>query len=222
METPALLFDLDGTLVDTAPDLLLAINAVLASERRSPIKLATLKAMVGSGVRALIERAFAATGASLAAGQSTNLEQRFIAHYTRHLTEGSHIFPQVRDTLERLRRDGARLAVLTNKPQKLAERLLKNERLSQYFDVIRGTDGAGSIKPDAHVVTQIIARLGGAGAGVLMVGDSPVDVATARAAEIPVVLVSYGYTSRPASALGADAVIGSLLELPALLPRLLT
>jgi phosphoglycolate phosphatase len=213
VKSHALLFDLDGTLVDTAPDLLLALNAVLASAGRRPLGLAALKAMVGGGVRILLQRAFEATGAPITPPRLPELEAQYLTEYGRQLTANSRPFPHVQDTLIALRQGGAHLAVLTNKPQALTERLLNALDLAQYFAVIRGAETSCSIKPDARVVAEVIAALGGSTSDAVMIGDSATDVATARSAALPIVLVSYGYSPRPPAELGADAVIADFSEL---------
>jgi phosphoglycolate phosphatase len=221
MESPALLFDLDGTLVDTAPDLLGALNAVLLSESRQPVNPHTLRHMVGHGARALIEQAMAATGEPVTAEQLPVLVDRFIAHYRDHIVDGSRPFPDVPETLEHLKRQGARLAVLTNKPQVLTEPILEALELSQFFGVICGSGRYDYNKPDARVVAHVVRELGGAGAGTVIIGDSAVDVATARAARVPIILLSYGYTPHPVHTLGADTVIDSFRELGETLARFL-
>lgn len=221
MESPALLFDLDGTLVDTAPDLLGALNAVLLSEGRQTVDPQTLRHMVGHGARALIEQAMAATGEPVTAERLPVLVDRFIAHYRDHIVDGSRPFPGVPETLQHLRRQGARLAVLTNKPQVLTEPILEALELSQFFGVICGSGRYDYNKPDARVVTHVVQELGGEGAGTILIGDSAVDVATARAAGVPIILLSYGYTPQPVRTLGADSVIDSFRELGPALARFL-
>ncbi|HSC18389.1 MAG TPA: HAD-IA family hydrolase [Rhizomicrobium sp.] len=222
MESPALLFDLDGTLVDTAPDLLGALNAVLLSESRQTVDPQTLRHMVGHGARALIEQAMAATGEPVTVDQLPALVDRFIAYYRDHIVDGSRPFPGVPETLDRLKQQGARLAVLTNKPQVLTEPILEALELSQFFGVICGSGRYDYNKPDARVVAHVVQELGGAGAGTVIIGDSAVDVATARAARVPIILLSYGYTPQPVHSLGADLVIDSFDELGARLPHFLS
>ncbi|MFL5239150.1 MAG: HAD-IA family hydrolase, partial [Rhizomicrobium sp.] len=211
---PALLFDLDGTLVDTAPDLLAALNAVLDSEDRPRIDPQTLRHIVGHGARALIEQAMASTGAPATPDHLSLLVDRFIDHYRNHLADNSLPFPDVVETLAGLRSQGARLAVLTNKPQELTVPILDALNLSQYFGVICGAGRYSFNKPDARVVAHVLEELGGSDEAAVMVGDSAVDVATARAARIPVILLSYGYTPEPPHKLGADAVVDAFSAVP--------
>ena len=220
MDAPCLLFDLDGTLVDTAPDLLGALNAVLMSEGRATVDPQTLRHMVGHGARVLIERAMAATGEPVSADRLPVLIDRFIAHYREHIADHSRPFPAVEDTLATLKQGGARLAVLTNKPQVLTEPILEALKLANHFDFICGAGRYDYNKPDARVVKHVVEELGGDLARTAMIGDSIVDVDTARAAGIPVVLLSYGYTPDPVHSLGADAVIDAFPDLATALAKL--
>src|ERR1700679_1604519 len=210
---PALIFDLDGTLVDTAPDLLGALNAVLAAEGRHGVDTATLRHMVGFGARSLIEQAMAASGAPVTADRLPALVDRFIVHYRAHIADESRPFPHVVETLAALADDGARMGVLTNKPQELTQPLLETLGLARYFTAIHGAGRYDYVKPDPRVFHHVVDELGGGPA--IMIGDSRTDVATARAAGAPVILLSYGYTPEPARTLGADAVIDDFADVPA-------
>ena len=214
----ALIFDLDGTLVDTAPDLLSATNAVLRSEGRGEVDPATLRHMVGFGARSLITQAMAATGAPVADDRLPELVDRFLIHYRAHIADESVPFAGVEETLEALLAEGRHMGVLTNKPHEMAELLLKALKLDRFFPVIYGAGRMSYVKPDARIFHDVVRDLG-AGAGI-MIGDSITDVATARAAQAPVILVSYGYTPEPARSLGGDAVTDHFREIPALARRL--
>jgi phosphoglycolate phosphatase len=215
---PALIFDLDGTLVDTAPDLLSATNAVLRSEGRRPVDPATLRHMVGFGARALIEQAMAATGAPVDPSRLPALIDIFLTHYRAHIADESVAFPGVVETLQKLTDAGRRLGVLTNKPQAMADLLLQALRLARFFPVIYGAGRMNYVKPDARIFHDVVRELGGE-PGV-MIGDSITDVATARAAKAPIILVSYGYTPEPAHSLGADVVTDDFAQIPELLRKL--
>jgi phosphoglycolate phosphatase len=216
---PALIFDLDGTLVDTAPDLLGATNAVLRSEGRREVDPATLRHMVGFGARSLIQQAMAATGTPPEDALLPELFDRFLVHYRAHIADASVAFPGVEETLETLRSGGARLAVLTNKPQEMADLLLRALKLDRFFTVVYGAGRMSYVKPDARIFHDVVRDLGGDDRAV-MIGDSVTDVATARAAKAPVILVSYGYTPEPAHSLGGDAVTDNFAEIPVLVRRL--
>ncbi|MBL6937123.1 MAG: HAD-IA family hydrolase [Alphaproteobacteria bacterium] len=211
---PALIFDLDGTLVDTAPDLLGATNAVLRSEHREEIDPATLRHMVGFGARSLIQQAMAATGTPVEDARLPELVDRFIVHYRAHIADDSVLFPGVEETLADLQAKGERMAVLTNKPHDLAVQLLDKLKLTQFFPVIYGAGRMSYVKPDARIFHDVVRDVGGEPG--IMVGDSITDVATARAANALVILVNYGYTPEPAHMLGGDVVTGDFRDIPRL------
>jgi phosphoglycolate phosphatase len=211
---PALIFDLDGTLVDTAPDLLGATNAVLRAEGRAEVDPATLRHMVGFGARSLISQAMAATGAPAEDARLPELVDCFLVHYRAHIADESVAFPGVTETLEALTADGQHLAVLTNKPQEMADLLLDALGLTRFFPVIYGAGRMSYVKPDARIFHDVVRDLDAPGG--IMIGDSVTDVATARAAGAKVILVSYGYTPEPAATLGADALTDDFREIPAL------
>ena len=217
---PAYIFDLDGTLVDTAPDLLAATNAVLTAAGRTAVAPQTLRHMVGFGARSLITQAFAATGPDATEDQLSRLMDDFIAHYRQNIAAESRPFPNVERTLAALA-PVARLGVLTNKPQGLTDLLLPKLKMDRFFGAIHGAGRLSVAKPDAAVFHHVVEELGGAHPGAIMIGDSATDVATARAAGVPVILVSYGYTPVPARELGGDAVTDDFAEIPALAQRLL-
>jgi phosphoglycolate phosphatase len=216
---PALIFDLDGTLVDTAPDLLGATNAVLRSEGRREVDPATLRHMVGFGARSLITQAMAAAGAPVdGEAHLAELVERFLGHYSAHIADASVPFPGVEDTLESLARAGRHLGVLTNKPQEMAELLLTKLNLARFFPVIYGAGRMSYVKPDARIFHDVVRDLT-AERGI-MIGDSKTDLETGRAAKVPVILVSYGYTPDPVETMGADAVTANFREIPILAGRL--
>jgi phosphoglycolate phosphatase len=215
----ALIFDLDGTLVDTAPDLLGALNAVLRAEGRHGLDTATLRHMVGFGARALIEQAMAATGTPVDIARLPALLDLFIDHYRAHIADESRPFPGVEATLATLQQSGMRLGVLTNKPQELTGPLLEQLNLARFFTAIHGAGRYDYVKPDPRVFRHVVDELGGGPA--VMIGDSKTDVATARAADAPVILLSYGYTPEPARTLGADLVLDDFADIPAALRKLL-
>lgn len=222
--SPALIFDLDGTLADTAPDLLGATNAVLAARDRPMLDLTSLRHMVGHGARALIFQAMEASGTPVTEEEMPALLEIFLAHYRAHIADGSRLFPGVADTLAALKAQGAALAVLTNKPQELTDPLLPLLGLEGMFAAVHGTGLKAYTKPDPRVFRDVLADLTMAGWGggpAVMIGDSITDLNTARAAGVPCVLVSYGFTPVPARDLGGDAVIDDFAALPEVLARLL-
>jgi len=219
--TPALVFDLDGTLVDTAPDLLEALNVILAREGRRPVNPTDLRHLVGFGVRTLMAEAFKMTGGPADPGQIDGLKDGFLDYYRAHIADHSQPFPGVEDTLDILRTEGARMGVLTNKPHDLTLLLMSKLKLDTYFVSIFGEGRMPYTKPDARIFQGVVHEIGGAGAGALMIGDSLTDVKTAHNAGAPVILVPYGYTPEPANTLGADAVVATFADIPAAVRRLL-
>jgi phosphoglycolate phosphatase len=218
VQPTALIFDLDGTLVDTAPDLLSATNAVLEFAGRRPVDPTTLRHMVGFGARSLIQQAFAATGKPVNEREVPRLVELFLDHYRANIAIASKPFRNVSTTLGWLKHRNTRMAVLTNKQQALTNLLLPALKLDSYFDAIFGAGARPYTKPDPRLFHDVVEAIGGGPA--VMVGDSVTDVATARAANAPVILVSYGYTPEPASSLGADAVIDDFAEIPDAVARL--
>jgi phosphoglycolate phosphatase len=218
---PALIFDLDGTLADTAPDLLGATNAVLAARGRPELDLDHLRHMVGFGAVALITQAMAASGAPVTAGEMPPLIEIFLDHYRGHIADGTKLFPQVAETLADLKAGGALLGVLTNKPQELTDLLLPHLRLEAMFGSVYGAGKKPYTKPDPRIFHDVVADLfrGGSGPAV-MIGDSITDLNTARAAGAPCILMSYGFTPIPAAQLGADLVLDDFAELPDALRKL--
>jgi phosphoglycolate phosphatase len=220
--SPALIFDLDGTLVDTAPDLLGATNAVLAGAGRAPIDPASLRHMVGFGAQSLITQAMAATGPAVAADDLPGLVEIFITHYRAHIADFSRPFAGVEDTLKQLARQGARLGILTNKPAELTGLLLDRLGMTELFAAVYGAGRKSYSKPDPRifhdVVRDVIARESGGPA--VMIGDSITDLSTARAAGAPCILMSYGYTPVPARELGGDLVLDEFAQLPAALKKM--
>jgi phosphoglycolate phosphatase len=223
-KTPDLIFDLDGTLVDTAPDLLEATNEVLRASGRPAIDPATLQHMVGFGVRSLIAQAFSATGEEARAEEMPALEEIFLNHYRAHLADFSRPFPGVEETLAKLKASGARLGVLTNKPHEMALPLLKMLGLTELFSAIYGAGFRPYVKPDPRIFHEVVADLmpQSKGGRALMIGDSVTDLQTARAADVPCILMTYGYTPVPAASLGADAVLDHFDQLPETISRLLS
>jgi phosphoglycolate phosphatase len=208
-------FDLDGTLVDTAPDLINALNAVLAREGLPPVPLASARNMIGAGVRKLVERGLEAEGCEVTPAELARMMDDFISHYAEHIADDSRPFEGLEAALDELAGDGYRLAVCTNKLEWLSRRLLDRLSLSARFAAICGADTFGVSKPDPAILRQTVARAGGALAGTIMVGDAGTDVGVARRAGVPVIGVSFGYTEVPIADLKPDRVIHHMRELKA-------
>lgn len=208
-------FDLDGTLVDTAPDLIGTLNVLLAGEGLPMLPMAAARPMIGRGAMAMLEQGFAAAGEVLTPEQRPILFERFIDHYRDRIARESRPFPGVVAALDELTAAGAVLAVCTNKRTALSVALLDALGLSARFAAIVGPDSAPAAKPDPRHLTTAIAAAGGRPDHALMVGDSQTDRDAARAAGVPVVLVSFGYTEVPAAELAPDALIDRFDQLPA-------
>ena len=214
-----LLFDLDGTLVDTAPDLTNALNLLLRENGRAPLPLRQVVSMVGDGARKLVERGFDVTG-GIAEKRLDPLLQRFLEIYTRDVAVESRPYEDVPDTLARLRAAGWRMAVCTNKPQRASEALLSALDLERYMDAIVGGDSVSAKKPDPRHVLETLARLRATNNQAVMVGDSMNDVTAAHEAGVATVCVSYGYCRTAPEALGAQCLIHRFADLPAALRSL--
>jgi phosphoglycolate phosphatase len=210
-----IVFDLDGTLVDTAPDLVSTLNFVLADEGLPPVAYEDARRMIGGGARRMIERALIAEGRNVPAAELDRMFGAFIAHYGAHIADRSRPFPYLEAVLERLAAEDCRLAVCTNKLEWLAVKLLDALKLSRYFAAVCGQDTFGVQKPDPKILRLTIRHAGGDVARAIMIGDSMTDVRTARAANVPAIAVAFGYSEVPVASLQADRLIGSFAELPA-------
>ena len=206
-------FDLDGTLVDTAPDLIGTLNRLLAAEGLAPLALSEARPFIGRGARWLIERGFQAAGASLDEARAPELFDRFIAHYLDHIADESRPFPGVEAALDTLKAAGARLAVCTNKRTDLSLALLDALDLTRRFDAVVGADAAPAPKPDPRHLTTAVAAAGGVMEKAILVGDAGTDAGAARAAGAPLILVSFGYTEVPVRDLEPDLLIDHFDEL---------
>lgn len=207
MSPLSLIFDLDGTLVDTAPDLAGAMNAVLLKNGRPPVPPAEVRHMVGRGARALIERGFEVTGGPVNPEEMDRHFDHFIDHYGEHVADASVPFPGVREVLTRLRADGHKLGVCTNKPEALAVSLLEALHLKSFFGAVLGADTLDVKKPHPRHLSETVNRIGGDMARAVMIGDSEVDAETARNAGVPSVIFTFGYTQFDPKTFGAAALL---------------
>jgi len=216
-----IVFDLDGTLIDTAPDLVDTLNLVLAGEGLPAVPFATARGMIGGGARGMIERALAAEGRSCTPDEMDRLYAAFIAHYAAHIADRSRPFPRLEETLSRLTAAGHRLAVCTNKLEWLSKRLLDSLRLADRFAAICGQDTFHIQKPDPDMLRLTIRRAGGQPDRAVMVGDSKTDIHAAQAAGVPIIAVDFGYSDVPIASLRPDRIISSFTELPPALDDLM-
>jgi phosphoglycolate phosphatase len=208
-------FDLDGTLVDTAPDLVDTLNVILAREGLAPVPYAKARTMIGGGARRMIEAGLTFEKRAFTVSEIDRLFKDFIAHYAIHIADRSLPFPGLDAALDRLAAEGCIFAVCTNKLEGLSRLLLDTLGLSARFAAICGQDTFGLQKPNPEILRRTIARAGGSAARAVMVGDSADDIDTARAASVPVIAVDFGYTETPVTQLGPDRVIGHFADLPA-------
>jgi len=215
--TPARLvvFDLDGTLVDTAPDLINALNFVLDREGLPPVPLQSARNMIGAGARKLIERGLELEGLLYSGEEMDRLTRDFIDYYAAHIADASRPFEGLENALDDLAALGYRFAVCTNKLEWLSKLLLQQLGLSSRFAAICGADTFGVSKPDPAILRQTIARARGELKSAIMVGDAGPDIGVARRAGVPVIGVEFGYTDVPIAELKPDRLINHMRELPA-------
>lgn len=216
-----IVFDLDGTLVDSAPDLHRALNVVLSEMGLPTVELSEVRQSVGHGARRLISKVTALHGASLEEVELDRLTARYVEVYASDIAALTVLFPCVREALEWFRACDARLAVCTNKRTALSKQLLQALKADHYFEDIIGADSVAHRKPHPEHYRHAVASAGGEIARSLMIGDTDADAISAREAGAPVALVAFGYTETAPALLGADAVFSHYLELPEIALRLL-
>jgi phosphoglycolate phosphatase len=221
MRQPVIAFDLDGTLIDTAPDLIATLNTVFAEQGVPPLALSSARPMIGGGVKALLERGLIQQGLAFTPGDLDRLYEVYLKRYAEHIADRSRPFPGLEAALDRLAAQGCLFAVCTNKLEWLSVRLLDALKLSQRFTAICGQETFGVQKPDPEMLRKTIARAGGDVACAIMVGDSATDIDTARSAGVPIVAVDFGYTETPVALLNPDRIISRFAELPAAVADLL-
>ena len=222
MPAPTIVFDLDGTLIDTAPDLVDTLNVVFAREGLPPMPYEAARRLIGGGAKMMIARGIAAEGITVTPAKLDQLLADFLAHYSEHIADRSFPFPGLVEALDMLAADGCRFAVCTNKFEKLSVTLLKRLALADRFAAICGPDTFGMPKPDPEMLRRTVAAAGGSLQQSIMIGDSDTDIRTARAADIPVIAVDFGYSERPVSEFAPDTIISHFAQLPAAVATILT
>jgi phosphoglycolate phosphatase len=213
MLAPTVVYDLDGTLADTAEDLVAALNWLLAREGFAPLPVESAGSLLGAGGRALIKRGFAASGKTLRLETIEALFADYLEHYNAHIVDRTRLYPGVDKTLAAFARAGWRQAVCTNKIESSAKLLITRLGIADHFAFVCGQDTFGVGKPDAKPLLETIAASDGASERAIMVGDSGTDIKTARAAGVRVIAVDFGYTEVPVKELGPDRVISHFDEL---------
>jgi phosphoglycolate phosphatase len=213
MKGLTIVFDLDGTLVETAPDLIHATNHALALRGLEPVAPEEIRPFISFGARAMIREGLAFHGHEVSEGEFEILFSRFITYYAENIAVGSHLFAGLTDALDGLAARGARFAVCTNKQEGLSRKLLDALGITSRFAALAGRDTFPVCKPHPDHLRGAIRLAGGDINHAVMIGDSDVDIATAKAANIPIVAVSFGYTDVPVADLAPDAIIGHYREL---------
>jgi phosphoglycolate phosphatase len=217
----AVIFDLDGTLIDSLPDVLGALNPVLADVGRRAVTIEEGRLMVGGGAEPLIERAFALTGDSLAEAEIPVHVNAFAANYQAVPVRHTTIFDGAVHALEELAARGYRLGICTNKPHESALSVLKALDLDMHFASCIGKAARPFNKPDRRHYDAVAEELGVAPDNSLYIGDSETDVETARNAGVPIILVPFGYSRKPAAELGGDRLVEHFSELVSAVEELL-
>jgi phosphoglycolate phosphatase len=215
MTAPTIVYDLDGTLADTADDLMGALNAVLTQEGLAGLPVENARSMLGAGGRVLLARGFAASGRVLTPPKLEMLFGDFLAHYNAHIARQTRLYPGVEAALKTFARAGWRQAICTNKMEGSAKLLMDKLGVAEAFAFICGQDTFGVGKPDPKPLLGTIAAAGGVTHRAIVVGDSVTDIKTARAVGLPVIAVDFGYTDVPVAKLGPDRIISHFNELAA-------
>lgn len=210
----AVIWDLDGTLIDSAPDLATSLNILLRENNRPALRTDIVRTMIGDGVGKLVERGFSATGTSIGSGNLPGLIARFMTIYEIRATEKTLLYDGAEEALRIFQDAGLRQAICTNKPEAVSRQIIEGLAVGCYFDVVVGGDTTAKKKPDPLPLRACLQALGVSAVDAIMIGDSAVDVATARALNMQVGIVSHGYAREPVVDLGADFIIGDLRTLP--------
>ena len=217
-----IVYDLDGTLADTAEDLIATLNWLLKREGLEPIGVESARSLVGAGARALIRRGFLASGRSVEAPKLETLFTDYLDHYDAHIADRTKLYPGVEKALCAFARSGVRQAVCTNKIESSAKLLIAKLGIAERFAFICGQDTFGVGKPNAKPLLETIAAAGGSAERAILVGDSATDIRCARAANVRVIAVAYGYADVPVAQLEPDRVIAHFDELAAACDAVLT
>jgi phosphoglycolate phosphatase len=221
LQGATVVFDLDGTMIDTAPDLIHAANHALEKNGMARVATRIIQPAVGYGARAMIRTAMESLGRQPSDEELTRMTEEFVAYYAENILVDSRAFPGLVQAMDELRMGGARLAVCTNKRERLAKKLLAGLELDGYFDFIAGRDTFPVSKPDPEHILQTVRAAGGDPRRALMVGDSSADGDAAKGAPMPFIAVSFGYGESPVDVLKPDAIIHSFAELVPAVRRLL-
>lgn len=214
-----LVFDLDGTLIDSAPSLAGSLGVLLREMGIEPITTAETRRLIGNGVAVLVRRALESRQTVLSADRLAAAVERFMQIYEDRLLYETQLYPNVDKTLQHLAVKGWKLAVCTNKAERLSRRILDDLGLMSVFSVVSGPETFNCAKPSPQILTRTIEAAAGADKPAVLIGDSEVDIATAKAASVPVIAVTYGYCQSPLAELRPDGIVDDFDELPAAIAR---
>lgn len=220
MVKKSVIFDLDGTLIDSVPDLCREISLFLNKHGRRALTESETVSIIGNGAAMMLRGAYKLTGEAVGESEMPTLLDAWVRQYADAEMSLTYAFPRVPETLERLKKDGFKLAVCTNKPHEPTLAILKKLDLEKYFDVVLDADALPVRKPRPEPLWEAVKRMGGTNDSAVMVGDSEADAAAARNAGFPVVLLTYGYSHVPFDEIKPDALIDDFGELPDVLKRL--
>ena len=209
-----IVFDLDGTLIDSAPDLHAAGNMMLAEHGLAPIDPGTARSFVGDGARIYVKRSLGACGKMLEDAALTAATERFITLYESHASDRTVLYPDVPETLTRLKTNGFRLGICTNKPERATHKVLALLGLDDLFDAVVCGDTLPVRKPDPAHPTAALERLGARPEIACMVGDNEHDAHSARGAGMPFILMRYGYARIPPDQIAAEVRLDHFRDLP--------
>jgi len=213
----AIVWDLDGTLIDSAPDLCRALNAVLAESNCEPLEVDMVKTMIGNGVPKLVERGFNAVGEYLSDEELDAMVEKFAVNYSANPTLYTRLYPGVVEALETLAAAGVKQGLCTNKPEAVTRSILRELDIDQYFSAVVGGDTTDTGKPDPMPLQFCIDTMGATVGGTIMIGDSAVDAGTARALGIPIGLVAHGYRDTDLADIDADFLVEDIASVPEVL-----
>ena len=219
MALKAVIFDLDGTLIDTAPDLTASANHILNAHGRRSVSVDEVRVMVGHGARKLIERGFERTGDAAPPEEMDGMFSRFLEYYMDNIAVHSALYPGMQKLLDRCQANGIAMAVCTNKPEALSVKLINTLGLAHYFGAITGPDTIGVAKPDPAPYMHTLKVIDTPVEHSVMIGDSATDIATAKAAGVPVIAVTFGYTDTHVSAFDPDYMVDHCDEIAPILER---
>ncbi len=210
----AIVWDLDGTLIDSAPDLCRALNLVLWESRCDALEVDAVRPMIGNGVAKLVERGFRAAGRELSDSELARTVEQFMAHYSENPTAHTHLYPGVGQTLKELAAAGVKQGLCTNKPEAVTRLILQQLNIDQYFQAVVGGDTTDARKPDPEPLQHCIDAMGASVSDTIMIGDSAVDAGAARALQVSIGLVAHGYRETDVASINADFVIEDIASVP--------